>query len=139
MTLPRQAICRVLAESEDTFLSASSIHESVSATVGQIDASTVYRTLDELSHIGLVHHVHFGSGQPRLWHLTVTDDHEHLVCESCGKTIEVPRAEFAPLYEVLHSKYGFRPNGHHFAFLGFCDECGPAEADHHHSGEAGQE
>lgn len=123
LTLPRRAICRVLADSEEAFLSASMIVERVAATAGQVDASTVYRTLDELARIGLVHLIHLGNAQPGVWHLTLDHDHEHLVCEGCGRTIEVPQSDFAPLYDVLRSKYGFRPNAHHFAYMGLCRDC----------------
>jgi Fur family ferric uptake transcriptional regulator len=139
LTLPRRAICRVLADSEEQFLSASMIVERVSETAGHLDASTVYRTLDELARIGLVHHLHLANGQPGTWHITLDHDHEHLVCESCGKTIEVPRTEFAQLYDVLRDKYGFETNPHHFAFLGHCDECEPqADRSHAHGTATGE-
>ena len=136
LTLPRRAICRVLADTGEAFLSASMIVERVSETAGHVDASTVYRTLDELGRIGLVHLIHLGNNQAGMWHLTIHHDHEHLVCESCGTTIEVPQSDFAPLYDVLREKYGFQPNAHHFAFLGFCRECGPP-TDHLHAEASG--
>ena len=129
LTLPRRAICRVLAESEESFLSASMIVERVARTAGHVDASTVYRTLDELARIGLVHLIHLGIGQAGMWHLTINHDHEHLVCETCRKTIEVPKSDFSALYDLLRTKYGFQPNPHHFAFLGSCMDCEPA-SDH---------
>ena len=123
LTLPRRAICRILANSEEEFLTASMVLKDVIENMGQIDASTVYRTLDELARIGLVHHVHLGPGQPGKWHLTTDHDHQHLVCENCGKTIDVPETDLAPMYELLRTRYGFHSHGHHMALFGFCDEC----------------
>ena len=137
LTLPRRAICRVLAGSDEAFMSALTIAKRVAANAGQVDSSTVYRTLSELARIGLVHLIHLGNGQPGMWHLTIDHDHEHLVCEGCGITIEVPQTDFAPLYDVLRTKYGFQPSAHHFAYLGFCGDCGPP-TDHHHSEGAGK-
>ncbi len=131
LTLPRRSICRVLADSDEAFLSASMIVDRVSESAGQVDASTVYRTLDELARIGLVHLINLGSGQPSMWHLTIDHSHEHLVCEGCGITIEIPESDFAPLYDLLREKYGFRPVPHHFAYLGYCREC-PDRIDHPH-------
>ncbi len=131
LTLPRRLICRVLAESEEVFLSASMIAERASKSAGHVDTSTVYRTLDELARIGLVHLINLGSGQPSMWHLTIDHSHEHLVCEGCGVTIEIPESDFAPLYDLLREKYGFRPVPHHFAYLGYCRDC-PDEFDHPH-------
>lgn len=123
MTMPRRAISRVLGDSDHEFLTAARILELVTDQYGPMDASTVYRTLDELERLGLVHHVHLGSGQPGTWHLTVDKDHQHLVCENCGKTIEVPAADLEPTYRALIERHGFKPNTHHFTILGFCEDC----------------
>lgn len=131
LTLPRRAICRVLAASQGEFLSAATVAERVADQAGQVDASTVYRTLDELGRIGLVHHIQLGNGQPGMWHVTIRHDHEHLLCERCGTTIEVPRAEFAVLYDTLRAKYGFQASDHHFAYLGVCEECDPLPGHPH--------
>ena len=131
LTLPRRAVVRALAASEEPFISARLIIDYVRESTGRIEASTVYRILDDLARIGLVHHIHLGSGHSGRWHITLDHDHEHLVCEVCGSTLEIPHTEFAPLYELLRSKYGFEINPHHFAVLGSCDDCGPQD-DHPH-------
>jgi Fur family ferric uptake transcriptional regulator len=134
VTLPRRAIVRALLASPESFISAQMIMDQVSADTGQVEASTVYRTLEDLGRIGLVHHIHHGNGVPGTWRLTVNHDHEHLVCENCGKTIEVPHGEFAPLYQVLRETYGFQTNPHHFTFLGYCDSCDPQTGHPHPHG-----
>ncbi len=131
LTLPRRAVVRALVTSDEPFISARMIIDHVLKSTGRIEASTVYRVLDDLARIGLVHHIPLKNGQSGKWHVTLEHDHEHLVCEFCGKTIEIPHSEFSSLYELLHHKYGFQTNPHHFAFLGFCDGCGPQD-DHPH-------
>lgn len=131
LTLPRRAICRVLAKNGEGFITAADLIGQIEAQSLSIDSSTVYRTLDELARIGLVHHVHLGS-QPGRWHLTIDHDHQHLVCEGCGRTILVPAAEVEPMFERFRTEYGFTINTHHFAILGFCDEC-RARTDHPHN------
>ena len=123
ITLPRRLISRVMAESHSEFINAATILERVASSAGRIDASTVYRTLDEMESIGLVHHVHLGQ-QPGTWHLSSDDDHQHLVCEECGKTTLVPWAEVEPIYRLFTEKYGFHAGGNHLAILGHCaDDC----------------
>lgn len=131
LTLPRRAVVRALATSEETFVSARMIIDRVLQNAGRIESSTVYRILDDLARIGLVHHIHLKNGKSGKWHVTLSHDHEHLVCENCGNTVQVPQVEFAPLYDLLSSKYGFRTNPHHFAFVGYCRDCGP-QSDHPH-------
>ena len=122
ITLPRRAICRVLAESEKEFLNVATILQRVKASAGEIDASTIYRALEYLAGIGLVHQVQLGH-VPGFWHLTVHHDHQHLVCEECGKTIAVPMEVFEQTYESLRQDYGFSPNSHNLAVLGYCSDC----------------
>ncbi len=136
LTLPRRAVVRALVASDEPFVSARMIIDHVLESAGRIEASTVYRILDDLSEIGLVHHIPLRNGQSGRWHITLSHDHEHLVCESCGKTIEIPHDEFAPFCDFLRSKYGFQTNPHHFAFLGFCEDCDPQNG-HHHPHETG--
>lgn len=124
LTLPRRAICRVLAANSEGFLTVAQILESVEQSAGQIDSSTAYRTLDELARIGLVHHIHFGN-QPGKWHLTLDNDHQHLVCETCQKTTLVPLTEIAPMFNHFRDTYQFHTNLHHFAILGHCEDCKP--------------
>jgi Fur family ferric uptake transcriptional regulator len=88
------------------------------------DAQVVYRTLDELARLGLVHHVYLGE-RLGAWHLTIDDEHHHLVCEGCGRAEAIPTSELAPMLDVIVSKYGFRPYAHHFALLGYCADCRP--------------
>ena len=136
LTLPRRAVIRALLASEEPFIKARTIIEHVREGTGQIEASTVYRILDDLARIGLVHHVPLGGGRSGRWHITLNHDHEHLVCEICGKTMEVSHEEFSPLYELLRSEYSFQINPHHFAFIGSCIGCTP-EVGHPHPRAAG--
>lgn len=131
LTLPRRAVVRALVDCDEPFVSARMIIDYVLQSAGRIEASTVYRVLDDLARIGLVHHIPLRNGQSGRWHVTLNHDHEHLVCEFCGTTVAIPASEFAPLFELLRRKYGFQTNPHHFAFLGFCDDCGP-QNDHPH-------
>ena len=108
------------------------IVERVANTTGQVDASTVYRTLDELARIGVVHLIHLGNGQPGMWHLTLDHGHEHLVCEGCGRTIEVPRSDFDPSTTCCEPSTVSSPTLITSLFLGFCRDCEPL-TDHYHS------
>jgi hypothetical protein len=67
--------------------------------------------------------VHLGA-KSGVWHLTLKDDPQHLVCEQCAKAITVPIEEFASTYEMLKENYGFQANTRHFAILGHCSTCG---------------
>jgi Fe2+ or Zn2+ uptake regulation protein len=131
LTLPRRAICAVLARHGEGFLTVQEIlADAIEGAAGPIDPSTGHRTLNELARIGLVHHVHFGS-QPGRWHLTIDHDHQHLACETCGELTLVPTSLLQPTFDRLRDEYGFYVSLHHFAILGQCQSC-QATAGHDH-------
>jgi Fur family ferric uptake transcriptional regulator len=87
-----------------------------------IDQSTVYRTLDVLEELGYLHHVHLGHGAG-VYHISEEADHQHLVCERCGTSVEIPLEELAPVLATVTSRYGFVAEGVHFALVGVCEDC----------------
>ncbi len=90
-----------------------------------IHLSTVYRNLDELERLGVVVHTHLGHG-PAIYHLA-SADHGHLVCERCGLALEAPEELFRTLSSLAEERFGFRIDPRHFAVLGRCQACTPAE------------
>ena len=86
-----------------------------------VHLSTIYRNLEELEHFGIIEHVHLGHS-PATYHL-VGDDHGHLVCSECGRTIEVPNLLFRSLVREAKARYGFAVDTHHFATIGKCTSC----------------
>lgn len=126
VTKARRAICAVLADSENEHLSAIDIRALASAESGMpIDQSTVYRTADVLEELGFLHHVHLGHG-PGVFHLSSESGHHHLVCESCGKAVDLPLSELEPVFADVTAKHGFVPDGVHFALAGRCRDCAAA-------------
>jgi Fe2+ or Zn2+ uptake regulation protein len=120
-TNTRRATIGVLLNSGQAHLSAEDIVSQVKLQHPDVAESTIYRNLATLEELGVVEHVHLGHG-PSTYHLA-EDGHEHLLCERCGKVIEVPEETFAPLADQLATTYGFRIHPRHFAIMGLCRRC----------------
>jgi Fe2+ or Zn2+ uptake regulation protein len=120
VTAARRAVCGVLADAPEDHLSAADIVERVSDE--EVDPSTVYRILDTLEGLGLVHHVHLGHGAGA-YHLTGSHRHHHLVCESCGAVVDVPLAELRGAIDAVTAPHGFVADDAHFAIVGRCASC----------------
>src|SRR5262249_8358353 len=86
-----------------------------------VNITTVYRTLELLSELGLVRHTHLGHGAP----VYSTDEHEHLhlVCHQCGDVSEAPRGLLDELADVLRGSKGFQLDATHLALSGTCKRC----------------
>lgn len=120
VTVPRRAVCRILARHHDEHLTVAELHGLAEReTGGRIDVSTIYRSVEALEIAGRLHHVHLGHG-PSVVHLSEHSEHHHLVCEICGRTTDLPLTELDELSVHLGERYGFVVDGLHFALIGRC-------------------
>ena len=114
-TQQRRAIVSVFFQ-EEGHLTIDDLYGLVQRQDPTVGQSTVYRTMKLLCEAGLAKEVSFGGGVVRYeqasdWH------HDHLICECCGKSIEV----VDPKIEAL--QYGFTPTQHRLYLYGVCPEC----------------
>jgi Fur family transcriptional regulator, ferric uptake regulator len=122
ITVARRAVCQVLAEAHDDHLTASDLHQKVEALIGsRVDPSTIYRTIEVLENSGRLRHVHFGHG-PGVVHLIDLGEHHHIVCEKCGRTVDLAIGELDDLTAMLGA-HGFMAGSVHFAIVAQCKTC----------------
>jgi Fur family ferric uptake transcriptional regulator len=127
VTASRRAVVEALVAG-DHHVTADEIVARVAEREGGGDAeahrATVYRTLDRLSELGVVSHVHLGHG-PSTFHLDHGDGgpHHHAVCSSCGAVVELPLDALVDLADRLRSAHGFELSPQHFALSGRCAAC----------------
>ena len=119
-TASRQAIVEVIVEA-GSHLTAEEIVHQVHTRFPSVNLSTVYRTLDALTDLGIVDHVHFGHGRA-VYHRT-DEAHQHLVCEVCGAVEELPVARLRAFLEMIDRDFGFEVDRRHFAIVGRCGPC----------------
>jgi Fur family transcriptional regulator, ferric uptake regulator len=120
VTTPRRLLIRSLIEAGD-HRTADELAETVQHQAPDVHISTIYRNLEELERLGVIEHAHLGHGAAT-YHLSAAA-HGHLVCETCGKTIEIPQTLFMPLVRDVIREYGFAIDPHHVAMVGRCAEC----------------
>lgn len=89
-------------------------------TVGQ---ATVYRVLKLLCEAGLAREVDFGDGTMRYERLYGRDHHDHLVCRTCGLTVEVCDPLIEELQQRLAAQHGFVLLDHEMYLYGQCEKC----------------
>jgi Fur family ferric uptake transcriptional regulator len=127
VTVQRAAIWEVLAAERDVHLSAEEVAEHVKLRLPQVNASTVYRTLDVLVDEGLVRRSDLGTGrtlfEPAHEHL-----HHHLVCEGCGAVAHVHDEALVDVARQLDEQHGFRLGDREIALFGLCSSCQSARS-----------
>lgn len=122
ITEQRMRVAQVLF-STHKHVSVEEILERLQAEGVLIGKATVYRTLDLLIASGLVREHDFGEGFKRYEYLAGPADHEHLICESCGKLIEFTSAEIDQLQRELARAHNFQPRYHRLEVYGLCEDC----------------
>jgi Fur family ferric uptake transcriptional regulator len=119
---PQRLMVVKAVEEADSHISAEEIYLQIRARYPHMNISTVYRTLELLSELGLVTETDMGDGRVR-YHSIGKGHHHHLVCQKCGEIIDVEESMLRPLWGEIGQRYGFKVNMKHLAFFGLCAKC----------------
>jgi len=120
-TPQRRLVLEVLDETKG-HVTGSEIVELCRERDPDTTPSTVYRTLDVLEELGYVRHSHSATGREE-FHVLSEEQHAHLQCTSCGRTLEIGMSEAATIAAPIRKRYGFEPDMGHMTIVGRCAEC----------------
>lgn len=120
-TRQRRAVATAL-QSCDDFRSAQEIHDLLRRTGENVGLSTVYRTLQALADNGDVDVLRTEEGEA-VYRRCSTTHHHHLVCRSCGKTVEVEGPTVERWSRTIADDHGFTDVSHTLEIFGTCPAC----------------
>jgi Fur family ferric uptake transcriptional regulator len=120
-TRQRRAITEALADASD-FQSAQDIHDSLRQAGDKVGLATVYRTLQAMAEAGEVD-VLQGAGGESVYRRCSTHHHHHLVCRSCGRTVEVTGPAVEKWADGVASEHDFAEVSHSLELFGICADC----------------
>jgi Fur family transcriptional regulator, ferric uptake regulator len=121
-TRQRRAVAAVM-QSFDDFRSAQDIHDLLRKGGDNVGLSTVYRTLQALADGGEVDMLRAEEGEA-LYRRCSTSHHHHLVCRSCGRTVEVEGPTVERWADSVAADHGFTEVSHTLEIFGTCRDCG---------------
>ncbi|MDL2316706.1 transcriptional repressor [Desulfovibrio sp. OttesenSCG-928-A18] len=121
-TPQRRLIVEIFFES-GKHLSTEELYNVVRAADKHIGQATVYRTLKLLCDAGLAKELHFGEATARYEPIEDDSHHDHLICNVCGKNVEVMDEEIERRQEELAASYGFSLVSHRMILFGVCANC----------------
>jgi Fur family transcriptional regulator, ferric uptake regulator len=117
----QKALIRSALAAETRFVSAQELHRTLAEEGHSVGLATVYRQLGSLSESGLADSITISERQ--LFRACDQDEHHHhLVCENCGKAVEVEPPSEDWIRKVANS-HGFTATRHVFEIFGLCAEC----------------
>ena len=120
-TRQRTAVDAILAGRDD-FRTAQTIHDDLRRLGERVGLTTVYRTLQAMTEAGELDVLRTADGETA-YRRCSTGHHHHLVCRSCGRTVEVSGPAVEKWANAVAEQHGFRDVSHDLEIFGTCENC----------------
>ncbi len=119
---PQRDAIRLLFTDLEGFHSAQDVYAKLRASGGKVGLSTVYRAVQSLADDGELDSIRTDSGE-QLYRRCSSQHHHHLVCRSCGRTVEVAGPAVERWADDVAGEHGFADVSHTLEIFGTCAEC----------------
>jgi len=104
------------------FASAQELYQMLRRDGDGIGLTTVYRALQSLLDDKMIDLLRREDGEA-IYRLCGDNHHHHLVCRSCGSTVEIEGSSVEKWAEAISQEHGFREVGHAVELFGLCQSC----------------
>ncbi|MFC8848005.1 MULTISPECIES: Fur family transcriptional regulator [unclassified Micromonospora] len=121
-TRQRAEVLALLRE-VDAFHSAQRLHQMLVARNARVGLTTVYRTLQMLVDNGDIDSTRLPNGEQLYRRCRQSRHHHHLVCRSCGRTVEVAGPTVERWADQVANQHGYTDVGHTLEIFGTCGKC----------------
>ena len=131
-TPQRRIILEVFLENKTEHMSADDVFRRAKEKDTDIGLATIYRTLELLEEMAIIHKLHFGDGCSRYELVLEHQDehhHHHLICLSCRSILEVEEDLLHQLEQLIVEKKDFQIMDHRVQFYGYCRDCQKKEKE----------
>ena len=120
LTIQRRAVYEELLGRRD-HPTADQVYDTLAARLPGLSRTTVYRVLETLVETGFARRVQHARTAARFD--PMTERHHHLVCESCGRLLDL-EDNLVPRVPVPDTRgKGFRIRDYSISFTGVCNNC----------------
>jgi Fur family ferric uptake transcriptional regulator len=105
----------------ETHVTPEQVYDRVHQRQPTISRATIYRTLDFLCEIRLIHAMYWGG---QMYYEIVGDEpHHHLICRTCGGVKQIDHVLLDNLFQAIEQKHHFTIEMDHVALFGVCQSC----------------
>ena len=124
-TRQRAAVTALLDELAD-FRTAQEVHDLLRHRGESVGLTTVYRALQAMADADEVDVLRTPDGETAYRRCSTTGHHHHLVCRSCGRTVEVDGPAVERWAQQVAERHGFVEVAHTVEVVGTCADCAAA-------------
>ena len=121
-TRQKRALAELLEET-DEFRSAQALHAALRDAGTRVGLTTVYNQLRALADVGAVDTLRNVDGEVLFRRCSSNRHHHHLVCRTCGRTVEVEADDVETWAARVGRRAGFTDVEHTIELLGTCPDC----------------
>ena len=120
VTAQRLAVLRAVSDGPHS--TAAEIATVVRSEIGAVSLQAVYDALATLSERGIIRRIQ-PAGSPARYEDRVDDNHHHLICRTCGQTIDVDCAVGETPCLTAADTAGYEIDEAEVIYWGRCPEC----------------
>ena len=120
-TRQRAAVDTILSDLGE-FRTAQQIHDELRSNGDSVGLTTVYRTVQSMADAGELDAIRTSDGETA-YRRCSGGHHHHLVCRSCGRTVEVSGPAVEKWASAVADQHGFREVSHDLEIFGTCSSC----------------
>ena len=85
--------------------------------------ATVYRTVKQLLDANLIQKINAGNGRIFYEYNETLDQHDHMICNKCGKILEIKNKTIEDAIKKECKKLNFIPEYRSIHIYGICSDC----------------
>ncbi len=122
LTEPRRTVASVLDGRAGHFTAAALLTEARTRQPG-IGRATVFRALDLFMDLGIVERIDLPTGEHAYVVCQPNIHHHHVVCSSCGRTIDIDDRGIRAITRKVAKRTGYRIEHHRVEMFGTCPTC----------------
>lgn len=102
---------------------AEALYIKMKQNAYRVSRATIYNTLDLLVECGLIKAHQFGINKTLFERSFGFEDHDHLICTSCGKIVEFQDERLDNTVVEQSERSGFKKEHYSLNIYGKCDNC----------------
>lgn len=122
LTGPRRALAELIAARGGHFTAAELVGDARERRLG-IGRATIFRTLEALAGVGVVERVDLPSGGHAYVGCEPVRHHHHVICSSCGRSVELEDCGMAAVAREVAARTGYAIDTHRLELFGTCPDC----------------
>jgi Fur family ferric uptake transcriptional regulator len=119
----QRAAIRAALEQAEAFQTAQELFETLRLAGEKIGLTTVYRNLQSMASRAEVDVLRREDGEAIYRRCDSEEHHHHLVCRSCGTSVELENAEIERWTKDVARRHRFADVTHDLVLFGVCDGC----------------